>query len=434
MKNSPIVYIDFGGSRISAIAGYVQTDDSLNIMGEQDKLSDDVKSGIVEKMTGAAYKVSELTKLLQNSLKMETIRRVSISVNARTMKHHTYTVEHQIYNFVTNKILSDMEAICKSEIETESIYVFECIPLAYYIDGVRVDTPLGKKGDKIRIDFNVIIGNYLVKESIERSIERTGIAVDYIHLGMEAMALALLEDEEKENGSAIISFGATTTTLGVYCEGVLQELCVIPLGGANITKDIQELGISNANAEILKCKKGAAMESMVENPVYIQVPNEDLNLPPVKISTSFLANIIEARLEEILEPIFEQIDNIPYPLTSGIVITGGASKLNGLIEFIVDRTGFQVRMGNHTEWLSEDTDPKFYDPMYSEAVGSLLMTNDLLSKQQLNQEEAISPKIPSKNPLVKAMGKITEKLNNKMNVLFTYDELEIAEAEKKEKQ
>ena len=82
MNKSPLVYIDFGGSRISAIAGFVQDDHALKVLGEQLRLSDDVKSGIVEKMTGAAFKVNEITKLLQNSLKLEQISRVSISVNA----------------------------------------------------------------------------------------------------------------------------------------------------------------------------------------------------------------------------------------------------------------------------------------------------------------------------------------------------------------
>ncbi|MHB9054679.1 MAG: cell division protein FtsA [Paludibacteraceae bacterium] len=426
MNKNPLVYIDFGGSRISAIAGFVQDDHALKVLGEQGRLSDDVKSGIVEKMTGAAFKVNEITKLLQNSLKLDQISKVSISVNARTMKHYTYTIESQIYNLVTNKLLNDVEKRCKEDIETDKIYVFQCIPLAYYIDGKRVDNPLGLHGSNIRVDFNVIIGNYLVKESIERSIERTGIAVDFIHLGMEALSTAILEDKDRDQGCAIISFGATTTTLGVYCEGKLQELCVIPLGGMNITKDIQELGVSFQNAELLKCKTGFAMEKMVAKPINVQIPNENPQGEPIIISTLFLSTIIEARLEEILEPIFDQIDAIPYPLHSGIVITGGAAKLKYLPEFIQEKTGFAVRMGSHAEWLSEDTDEKFYDPVYSQAIGSLLLSNDLIQHQVEILQAAIKPKLP--NNFIK---KIQNKFNDGMGSLFKYDELEKEQNEQK---
>lgn len=193
MNKNPLVYIDFGGSRIKAIAGFVQDNHALKVMGEQEKVSDDVKSGIVEKISGAAFNVSKITRLLQNSLKLDQITRVSTSVNARTMKHFTTSVEGRIMNLVTEKLLKDLEKECIDEVESDKISAFECIPLAYYIDGQYIDEPPGKKGSMLRIDYNVIIGNKLVKESLERSIERTGIAVDYIHLALKPQPLPYLK-------------------------------------------------------------------------------------------------------------------------------------------------------------------------------------------------------------------------------------------------
>ncbi len=435
MSNKAIVYVDFGGSHISAIAGEVQSNHALRILGELVRPGDDVKSGVVEKITGAAYKVSEITKLLQNSLRWkERISFVSISVNAKSMKHHTVSIEKRIHNIVTEKLLQDMEAESRNEIKTENVVVFNTIPLAYYIDGKRVEEPLGKKGSELRIDYNLIIGHYLVRETLERTIERTGIAVDYIHLGMEAISTAILDDRDKEDGCAVINFGATTTTLGVYCEGKLQELFVVPLGGLNITRDILELGISFKNAEILKCKTGCAMEKFVEKPMNIQIPSVNPNEEPVKISTAFLAVIIESRLEEMLEPLFNQINSIPYPLHSGIIITGGASKLKNLPEFIEEKTGFHVRMGSHSEWLSEDTDPKFHEPEYSQAVGALLLSNDLY---ELHKEETKKAAIGIKLPGRKMLSAISKNFSNGMESLFKYDEMEkqqFEEADERKKQ
>lgn len=432
MSNKAIVYVDFGGSRISAIAGEVQDNHALKILGELVRPGDDVKSGVVEKITGAAYKVSEIIKLLQNSLRWkERISFVSISVNAKSMKHHTVSIEKRIQPLVTEKLLLDMEEDARKEIKTENVAVFKTIPLAYYIDGKRVDEPLHKNGSELRVDYNLIIGHYLVRETLERTIERTGIAVDYIHLGMEAIATAILDEQDKEDGCAVINFGATTTTLGVYCEGKLQELFVVPLGGLNITRDILELGISYKNAEILKCKTGCAMEKFVTKPMNIQIPSVNQNEEPIKISTAFLAVIIESRLEEILEPLFNQIDSIPYPLHSGVIITGGASKLKNLREFIEEKTGFHVRMGSHEEWLSEDTDPKFHAPEYSQAVGALLLSNDLYEQnKEKTKKAAIGIKIPGKRML----SNISRNFTNGMESLFKYDEIERQQFQEQDEQ
>jgi len=419
MNKNNIVYIEMGGSHISAIAGYVDDNHALKILGEQKRLSDDIKSGVIEKMTGAAFKINETTKLLQNSLKMQPIREVSISVNARSMKSFNFSLENKVNSLVTDKLLNDLKNTCIKNFENDKVHVFECIPLNYYIDGKTVENPLGMHASQIQVDYNLIVGNVLVKESIERSIERTGIAVDYIHLGMEAIATAILDEEEKNDGCAVISFGATTTSLGIYQNGKLQDYFVVPLGGMNITKDIQELGINFANAETLKCKVGNAMEKFVRKPANIEIPAENPNMEKIKVSTQFLATIIEARLEEMLEPVFQQLNSIPYPLHSGIVLSGGGSKLKNITDFVEEKTGLNVRLGNHADWLSDDTDEHFYEPEYAEAVGSLLLTNELV-EQESEMKAVIEAKIPSK-----FLSKIRNKINNGMESLFKYDDLEM---------
>jgi cell division protein FtsA len=180
----------------------------------------------------------------------------------------------------------------------------------------------------------------------------------------------------------------------VYHDGVLQQFLVIPLGAKNITKDIQELGISEQNAERLKCIKGTALESMVNDPMYIQVASIDEGTPPVKISTQFLANIIEARLEEILQPVFDIITDLSFTLDAGIVITGGGSKLKNVIDFIAEKTGIYARYGDHSGWLSEDTNVRFHDSSYAQLIGTILLTQEFRREHPI--EEAI--KEPEKKP------------------------------------
>jgi cell division protein FtsA len=217
------------------------------------------------------------------------------------------------------------------------------------------------------------------------------------------------------DGCALINFGAETTTLAVYHDDVLQKLLVVPLGAKNITKDIEELGISEEHAERLKCLKGCALESLVDTPIYVQMPSIHDNAPAVKISTAFLARIIEARLEEILQPIFNVIEALPFTLGAGIVLAGGGSKLAHLLDFITEKTDVYTRFGNHSDWLSDDTPEKFMDPMYAQLVGIIALTNEFRTEHPI--EETIIH--PGKGPKIpKNLG---EKLADRMIIFFGED-------------
>ena len=424
-----IVHFDLGGSKISALAGIVDENGALTILGEEKRESDDIKSGVIEKITPAAYKINELTKLLQNSLRIEPIRMVNLSLNPKGMRQSLKTINRAIERMVTQEFLNKIKNEIKASINSSKVYTYEIEELEYFIDGKPIENPIGKKGSNIRIDYRIITGNLLVQESTERCIERTGLEVDYIHLGIDAIATAVLDDEDKENGCALISFGASTTTLAIYNDGKLQDTLIVPFGGVNITKDIQELGIRFEYAELLKCKKGIAMESLVNETVNIKAPAEDPEKDSILISTSFLATIIEARLSEIMEPIFDTINQITYRLQNGIVITGGAAKLNNLQEFITEKTGFQVRKGNHTEWLTEETHEKFFQPEYAQAVGAILLTHDKNEEKKRNESANNEPRIKGK-----FLGKFVKKINKEMDDLFKYDDFDAKQTQNPEHQ
>lgn len=401
ISNKQFIAIDLGSSRISAMAAEILADDSLKILSEEYKVSDDIKWGIVEQPSGAAFKVSEIQKLLQNSAKISDISMVSVGIGAKSMKQIAVSVSRFVGkpNIVTESLLDEMLDECKTKSQHSEITVFDIIPLSYYLDGKRMDEPVDKKGSQITANYHVIFGHVIIKTELERCFDRTGIRLEYCPLAIEALSTVLLEEQEREDGCALINLGATTTTLAVYAEGALQNLLVVPLGAKNITKDIQELGITEANAERLKRLKGVAMESIVEEPIYIQIPSaEDVNIP-VRISTKFLATIIEARLEEIMQTIFDTINNLSFSLEAGIVITGGGSKLTSIIDFISEKTGIYTRFGDHSGWLSDDTPEKYLDPCYSQLIGTIILTNEYRKDHPIEVtivDPGKGPKIPKK--------------------------------------
>lgn len=422
MISTKLIAIDFGSSRISAMAAEVLENGAIRILSEESKPSDDVKWGIVEKPTGASFKVSELLKLLKNSARMADISQVSVSVGAKSMKQQTVSISRFVGrpNIVTETLLADMLDECEKKTLKPDIDIYDVIPVSYTLDGKRMDEPVGQNANQITAKYNIIYGHSIIKSELERCFDRTGIILEYNPLTVESLSTIVLEEQEKEVGCALINFGATTTTLAVYHEGALQNLLVVPLGAKNITKDIQELGISEAHAERLKCLKGFALERLVENPMYVQIPSEEEGGSPVRISTKFLSTIIEARLDEILQPIFEIIFKLPFSLDAGIVITGGGSKLNSIVEFITEKSGIYTRFGDHSEWLSDDTDERFYDPCYAQLIGTILLTNEYRKEHPVEitiAEPDKKPKLPKK----KFGEKITERIfdffndDNKLN-------------------
>jgi cell division protein FtsA len=194
----------------------------------------------------------------------------------------------------------------------------------------------------------------------------------------------------------------------------MQQLLVVPLGAKNITKDIQELGISEANAERLKCLKGNALESLVDDPIYVQIPSTLDDQQPVKISTKFLATIIEARLDETLQPIFDVINKLPFELEAGIVITGGGSKLTNMVDYMNEKTNIYTRFGDHSDWLADRTDEKYFDPCYAQLVGTVLLTDEYRKEHPIEEtvnEPEKKPKLPKK----KIGEKITQRVFNFFN-------------------
>jgi len=408
MSNNKYVAIDLGSSRISAMAAEVQPDGRILIHAIESKPADDVKHGIIEQVSGAAYKVSELIKLLQNSSKFQEIDQVAVSIGAKSMKHIQVSVTKFVgaQKIVTEQLLEDMKAECVRKVQGQNISIYDTIPVSYELDGKKWNNPVDKTGTQITGRYTVIYGSDKIALELERCFDRTGIKLEHMPIASECLSSAVLEEQDVMEGCALINFGAATTTLSIYRDGALQQLLVVPLGGKNITKDIQELGISEQHAEKLKCLKGTAMESLVDEPVYIQVPSVSPEMPPVKISTQFLATIIEARLEEILQPIFEIINDYKQSLGGGIVITGGASKLNHLIDFITENTDIYTRFGNHSEWLADRSPEEFYDPALSQLIGTIAILHEYRLEHPIEE-----PKKEKKQKLPKGKG-IKDKIAN----------------------
>ena len=154
------------------------------------------------------------------------------------------------------------------------------------------------------------------------------------------------------------------------------------------------------------------MEYLVEDPINIQVPSSTPGNAPVVVSTQFLATIIEARLDEIMQLIFDSIEKYRDKIGTGIIITGNASRLNNLEDYLNDRTGFDVRVGNHNDWLAPGTNEEYTDISISQLVGTIALVNEY------RKEHPLKPELPKKEPKIPRGKGIKNLLTDRFMIYF----------------
>jgi cell division protein FtsA len=391
-----LVAFDFAATGVRAIAARILEDGSIRVLSSEHRMADEIKHGIIGQPSGTAFNVTSLLKQLQNSAGFhEPITQIATAVGGKSMKIVHASVSRKLNKSkeITDDIIDDMALECEKSYQSNNMLVYDTIPVNYELDGKETENPEGHRAYNIVGHYHLVVGSELMKLQLQKCMERIyNCSVDYISLTAEALSYAVAEVEDRENGCAIIHMGDTYTTLSIYRHELLQYLLVVPFGGGNITKDIEEIGISQAHAEKLKHLQGIASQSFVENEVHIRIPTKNPNEEPLVVAKSFLAMIIESRLDEIFNPIFQQLQVYQHALPNGIIISGGAAKLTNIKEYLEMKTGLPVRIGDHSGWLSDDTPEEYDDLAYAQIIGTLILAHE----HRLKSQEAVESEPPKK--------------------------------------
>jgi len=235
-------------------------------------------------------------------------------------------------------------------------------------------------GKRLEANFHIVIGEIASARNIERCVDRVGIKVKQLILEPLASSEAVLSEDEKEAGVALIDIGGGTTDIAVFHDDIIRHTAVIPFGGNVISKDIMEgCSILSKYAEQLKIQFGSALGDLAQDDKVVTVPGIN-GREPKEISFKSLAYIIQSRMEEIIDAALFEIENsgCMEKLSAGIVITGGGSLLRHLPQLVKFRSGMDVRIGYPNERLGEDNTNEINHPMYSTSVGLLLKGHNLL--------------------------------------------------------
>jgi cell division protein FtsA len=246
-------------------------------------------------------------------------------------------------------------------------------------------------GKRLEANFHVVVGQMGSIRNIARCVREAGLEMEALTLEPLASSEAVLTKEEKEAGVAIVDIGGGTTDIAIFKDNIIRHTCVIPYGGGIITEDIKEgCSIIEKHAEQLKVKFGSAVPELEKDSTYVTIPGLH-GRPDKEISLKTLAQIINARVEEILEMVntelkaygaFEQ----KKKLIAGIVLTGGGSNLKHLRQLANYTTGFDSRIGFANEYVANDKNQYLKGPEFATSIG-LLMESLKIRDKKLNTVE-----------------------------------------------
>lgn len=289
-----------------------------------------------------------------------------------------------------NKLRDNMYRIGTSPGEE----IINVIPQEYFVDGEPTGNknPRGMMGNKIEANFHIIIGQSAAVRNIITCINLAGLEMDNMFLEPIASASAVLCEEEKEAGVAIVDIGGGTTDIAVFYDSIICHTAVIPFGGNIITEDIRQgCSILKKQAEEIKVRFGSAVAMENSDDEVVSIPGIR-GREPKEISFKNLSYIIQSRLEEIFDLVKFEIEkvNSEHKLATGIVLTGGGSMMKHIAQLAEFKTGMEVRLGNPNESLAKEKE-ELSCPVYSTGVGLVMegfakYESDINKASSLNKE------------------------------------------------
>ena len=382
------VGLDIGTTKIVAMIGQTNEYGKIEILGTGKAKSLGVHRGVVNNITQTIQSIQQAVEEAENVSDVK-IKDVVVGIagqHIRSLHHSDYITrpnsEKVIDETDIEKLISQVHKLVMLPGE-EIIHV---LPQDYKVDGQpEIKAPVGMYGGRLEANFHVVVGQVSSIRNVGRCIKSAGLELASITLEPLASAEAVLSQEEKEAGVALIDIGGGTTDLAIFKDGIIRHTAVIPFGGNVITEDIKEgCSIIEKQAELLKTKFGSAWPGENKENEIVSIPGLR-GREPKEITLKNLSKIIHARVVEIVEQVYLEIKNYGHEetkkkLIAGIVLTGGGAELKHIKQLVEYITGMDTRIGYPNEHLAGNTDVDISSPAFATAVGLLMKGLDQKNK------------------------------------------------------
>ncbi|WP_323757799.1 cell division protein FtsA [Roseivirga sp.] len=372
-----VVGLDIGTTKICVIVGTKNEYGKLEVLGMGKAVSDGVIRGIVTNIDKTVIAIEKAIAEASEQSGIE-INVVNVGIAGQHIKssvHHGSITREVVEDEITVSDLTRLSNDIHKIVMPPGCEIIHVMPQDYIVDYEEgIKDPVGMSGVKLEADFHVITAQTNAIRNINKCVRRAGLEIENLILEPLASSMSVLSDEEKEAGVCLVDIGGGTTDIAIFHDNIIRHTAVIPFGGNIITSDIKEgCKVMQNQAELLKTKFGKAIAEEANPNEIVSIPGLR-NRPPKEISIRNLANIIEARMEEIIELVHSEIITSGYAskLAGGIVITGGGSQLGYVKQLFEYMTGMDARIGYPNEHLGKSKVEAIKSPMYATTVGLVL--------------------------------------------------------------
>jgi cell division protein FtsA len=368
-----IVGLDIGTSKVLAIVGEVSPSGDVEVVGVGHHPARGMKKGVVANIEST---VQSIQRAVEEAELMAGCQIYSVYAGIAGAHINSFN-SHGVVAIRNQEVQADdvervIEAARAMAIPMDQ-KVLHILPQEFLIDGQEgIREPIGMSGVRLEAKVHIVTGAVSAAQNIVKCIRRCGLEVDDIILEQLASSQSVLTDDEKELGVCLVDIGGGTTDIAVFTDGAIRHTAVIPIAGDQITNDIAvALRTPTQAAEEIKKKYGCALTQLASREQTIEAPSVG-DRPPRTLARQTLAEVVEPRVEELYSLILAELRRSGFEdlIGSGIVLTGGSSKMEGMIDLAEEVFHMPVRLGvpQYVGGLREVV----HSPIYATGVGLIL--------------------------------------------------------------
>ncbi len=376
-QNAPIAGLDIGTTSVRVVVAEL-LDGQIEIIGIGDAGSKGLRRGVISKPD---LTVDTIKRAVEDAELMSglTVNQVYVGLAGSSIKGQNspgmVTIPGRHRPISHEDVMRVIDSACTIQIPPGR-EVADVLPQEYTVDDQDgIDDPIGMLGSRLSVTVHIITSPVAAKQNVVSSVNRAGLHVSGVYLTQLAAAEAVLTDDDREYGAAVVNIGGETTSLAIYQRGSVWHTTVFSLGGNHFTNDIA-VGLRTPipEAERIKREYGCAFRPLLtteQASELIEVPSVGGRAPRA-VSRQILCDILEPRAEEILSHVQEEIRQAGFDrqLSSGIVLTGGGAMLDGLIEVGEQVFNAPVRLGVPGDF--QGLGQEIASPNFAAAVGLIL--------------------------------------------------------------
>jgi len=368
-----IVGLDIGTSKIVAIVAEVSQDNELEIVGFGSHPSRGLKKGVVVNIESTVQSIQRAVEEaeLMAGCQIHSVYAGIAGSHVKSMNSHGI-VAIKDGEVVEGDIERVIDAARAMAIPADQ-KILHVLPQEFIIDeqeGIR--EPIGMSGVRMEAKVHLVTGAVSAAQNIIKCIERCGLETDDVVLEHLASSYSVLTEDEKELGVCLVDIGGGTTDIAVFNDGAIKHTAVIPIAGDQVTNDIAiAMRTPTQYAEEIKIKYACALRQLTNPDEVIEVPSVG-DRPPRRLARQTLAEVVEPRYEELMTLILAELRRSGYEnlIASGVVLTGGSSKMEGVVELAEEVFHMPVRLGEpqHVTGLIDVV----RNPIHATGVGLLI--------------------------------------------------------------